>query len=561
MVRGYCYRISQKVVRMKTEEQELASCMLKEKFEGAGISPHVLQAGSIQECLQRRPEEQIKREQDARQFQQWEDQWQEFLKTMESPQSSWGAPPAPEETSPWDDTKAFLVSFEEVAEACHWPREEWVTRLLPALSGEAEQAFSRLDPRDREDYGKLKAAILREDAMRRERMRQYFRCFCYQEAEGPRGTYSRLWELCHSWLRIEKLTKEQILELLVLEQLLAILPQEMQSWVRERGPETCAQAVALAEDFLLKQQDQQCEEKQVLMPYLEAAVSFSEAGQTLSELKVRELRTEAKRGGDAGLWEYGQVCECEAQKHPLKSTELAEPFPKRPREDFPQGLMHLNTSKHEYVPKTESGDQPYLVPTDGKAFKKLPQSHEQSSLVVSQEGSKPGSDFVKHEIHPVQEALYQCAECGKNLSRKDHLKRHQQIHSRKKKPHQCSYCGKCFRQRSDLVFHERIHTGEKPHKCSICGKNFRSTCQLIVHKRIHTQEKPYKCSTCGKSFSQNTNLTVHQRTHTGEKPHKCSTCEKTFIQKSHLLKHERTHTTEKACKCLVSFGISFLNGH
>ncbi|XP_015281040.1 PREDICTED: uncharacterized protein LOC107122452 [Gekko japonicus] len=256
MVRGYCYRISHKVARMKMEEQELASSRLKGKFEGAGKS-HVHQAGSIQEFLQRRPGEHIKREQDERQFQQWEDQLQDFLKTVESPQSGWGAPLTPEETSPWDDTKAFLASFEEVAEACRWPREEWVTRLLPALSGEAEQAFSRLDPRDREDYGKVKAALLRGDAMRRERMRQYFRCFRYQEAEGPRGAYSRLWELCHGWLRVEKHTKEQILELLVLEQLLTILPQEMQSWVRERGPETGVQAVALAEDFLLKQQEQE----------------------------------------------------------------------------------------------------------------------------------------------------------------------------------------------------------------------------------------------------------------------------------------------------------------
>ncbi|KAL8213282.1 UNVERIFIED_CONTAM: hypothetical protein K2H54_061977 [Gekko kuhli] len=85
--------------------------------------------------------------------QHWESQWQEFLKTLQSPHSAWGSPLVAE-TTLWDDAKAFLTSFEQVAQACQWPREEWVVRLLPALSGEAQQAFGTLEARDREDYGK-----------------------------------------------------------------------------------------------------------------------------------------------------------------------------------------------------------------------------------------------------------------------------------------------------------------------------------------------------------------------------------------------------------------------
>ncbi|KAL8213348.1 UNVERIFIED_CONTAM: hypothetical protein K2H54_062688, partial [Gekko kuhli] len=92
----------------------------------------------------------------------------------------------------------------------------------------------------------------------------------------------------------------------------------------------------------------------LLMPYLEAAVSFSETGQTLSEPKARQSCAEAKRGGDAGLWEHGQVCEGEAQKHLLESPEQVEPFPKRPREDFPQGLMHSDASELKYSPNIQS---------------------------------------------------------------------------------------------------------------------------------------------------------------------------------------------------------------
>uniref|UniRef100_A0ACB8EFK4 Uncharacterized protein n=1 Tax=Sphaerodactylus townsendi TaxID=933632 RepID=A0ACB8EFK4_9SAUR len=141
--------------RMKTEEQR--SSKEAEDLRGERKTPLVIQAGSIKEFLQRRPAQQLKKESTEALLQHWETQWQEFLKTVESPHSGWGIPQLLVESTPWDDTKGFLASYEQVAEACQWPKEVWATRLLPALSGEAEQAFSRLDPRDREDYGKVPA--------------------------------------------------------------------------------------------------------------------------------------------------------------------------------------------------------------------------------------------------------------------------------------------------------------------------------------------------------------------------------------------------------------------
>ncbi|XP_019334239.1 zinc finger protein 189 isoform X1 [Alligator mississippiensis] len=81
--------------------------------------------------------------------------------------------------------------------------------------------------------------------------RQLFRGLRYQEAEGPQKICSRLRELCRHWLEPQRRSKEQILELVVLEQFLAILPQEMQSLVCRCRMETCTEAVALAEGFQL----------------------------------------------------------------------------------------------------------------------------------------------------------------------------------------------------------------------------------------------------------------------------------------------------------------------
>nr|KAF6367414.1 zinc finger and SCAN domain containing 25 [Pipistrellus kuhlii] len=82
-----------------------------------------------------------------------------------------------------------------------------------------------------------------------ETFRLRFRQFRYQEAAGPQEALRKLQELCRQWLRPELHTKEQILELLVLEQFLTILPREFYTWIREHGPQSGKALVAMVEDF------------------------------------------------------------------------------------------------------------------------------------------------------------------------------------------------------------------------------------------------------------------------------------------------------------------------
>ncbi|XP_053146073.1 zinc finger protein 397-like [Hemicordylus capensis] len=597
---------------MKMEAQEPMGRAQGEGPQGSVKDLHVLQAGSISEVLQRIPGATlVKQEPGEGLLQHWEAQWQEFLKTVESPHSGWGSPQLPEEPKPWGDPKAFLATFEQVAEACRWPREEWASWLLPALRGEAKQAFINLEARDREDYGKVKAAILRWDGMRREKLRQHFRSFCYQEAEGPRGAYSRLQELCHGWLKVERHTKEQILELLILEQLLTILPPEMQNWVRQWSPETCIQAVALAEDFL--QRDAERMEKQVLTLLAEAAVSFSGAGQAPPEAEQRPLCMEAKQEDDnresSLLAVKGCMSGSEERKYTPDGSEQVGPY------GMSVGRVEANVShwckqenfsenwhRREIRPETypeKRGRESISCREDyrdaeGTIQQKICHDYRQARACaesvnqreapeqwyeMSAGSSRENASLLRCERSPIQKTPYQCSECGKSLSRKDNLTRHQQMHAGKKKPHQCTSCLKTFRDKSHLIRHERIHTGEKPFSCSVCGKSFSCNSYLVVHERIHTGEKPYTCAVCGKSFSCNSyllrhrrmhtgdrpykclvcgkrftcssNLILHKRTHTGERPYKCSCCAKTFRQRSHLIFHERIHTKEKPFKCSV----------
>uniref|UniRef100_R4G933 SCAN box domain-containing protein n=1 Tax=Anolis carolinensis TaxID=28377 RepID=R4G933_ANOCA len=168
----------------------------------------------------------------------WEAQLQTFLKTMDPPHS--GANP-PQFLEPMfeEDTKEFQTSINEITN--QWPRREWASEHLLR---EASQPNGDLDSSMNMEK------LVSEDAVSSEVRRQRFRLFCYEAVKGPREVCKQLWNLGHQWLKPKRCSKDQILEALILEQFLTVLPREMQSWVMERSPDFCSQAVGMAEDFL-----------------------------------------------------------------------------------------------------------------------------------------------------------------------------------------------------------------------------------------------------------------------------------------------------------------------
>uniref|UniRef100_A0A9L0RQQ8 SCAN box domain-containing protein n=3 Tax=Equus TaxID=9789 RepID=A0A9L0RQQ8_HORSE len=120
-----------------------------------------------------------------------------------------------------------------------------VDRQIPASQVQEELRIVKLE----EDSAWVQETSLQRSNPGPETSCQRFWHFRYQEASGPREALIQLRTLCRQWLRPEKCTKEQILELLVLEQFLTVLPQELQIWVRQKHPESGEEAVGLVEDL------------------------------------------------------------------------------------------------------------------------------------------------------------------------------------------------------------------------------------------------------------------------------------------------------------------------
>ncbi|XP_063146649.1 zinc finger protein 24-like isoform X2 [Candoia aspera] len=504
--------------------QDAVDC--KPSVGGRNSCPEAIHSGSNGGFSTRTTSQQVKEEPEESLAYCWEAQWQEFLKTVESPPSGLEILQLSEASTPWNDTKAFLASFEQVAKACRWPKEEWVTQLLPALTGEAEMAFSMLEGRDREDYGKVKAALLRGDAVSREKHRQHFRRFCYLEAKGPRAVYGQLQELCRQWLKVETHTKEQILELLVLEQFLMILPLEIQSWVRQHGPETCAQAVSLAEDFLYKQE---IERQANQVAFEKVAVNFSEAERAATDAEQKQPYRAPKQEDecDAGLLDKGWMTIHEREEDVAEDPEQAGPCEVslwKAEEVVPQCCVQekasTNQERLECQQSTFAG---------GEAEESAHYGGDYKAIIVAT--IQTGTDTGKKQNVP---RAY-----GRNLNQSSTVVKNRRTGG---KAHKCLVCGKFFLSSSKLIIHQRTHTGEKPYECAACGKTFRSSSVLYRHQKIHTGEKPHKCPICGRRFSSNSNLNRHQRIHTGEKPFECSDCGKCFIQRANLNKHHKVHT-------------------
>ncbi|XP_066214266.1 zinc finger protein 287 [Saccopteryx leptura] len=448
----------------------------------------------------------------------------------------------------------------------------------------------------------LASRLLRDTETRR----QNFRNFPYPDLAGPRKALSQLRELCLKWLRPEIHSKEQILELLVLEQFLTILPGEVRTWVKSQYPESSEEVVTLVEDLTQILEGEVAPQSSALSQEVpEEDPKERHAFQTrwLSDLVTKESMTFRDVAVDVTQedWELMRPAQKELYKtvtlqnywnmvslgltvyRPTVIPTLEEPWMvikeilEGPSPEQETEAQDYNPVKNTTQLRTDGTQTVKLEdPCDcGDGLERwapdicqklLPHGRNFRLKSVLSEADEPTAEyFSKYDIYGNHYEQHSnlfiefdtqsdnknsiCDEGRATFTHVSYGVVHGKIQPGEK-PYKCSVCGKRFRKYPSFVKHQSAHTKEKSYECEECGKGFRHLSSLIAHQRMHTGEKPYECHQCGKAFSQRAHLTIHQRIHTGEKPYRCDDCGKDFSQRAHLTIHQRTHTGEKPYRCL-----------
>ncbi|CAH7399565.1 Zfp446 [Phodopus roborovskii] len=376
-----------------------------------------------------------------------------------------------------------------------------------------------------------------------EAARLRFRGFCYEKVEGPREALSGLRELCHQWLQPESRSKEQMIELLVLEQFLGVLPSEIQAWVRGQRPGSPQDAAVLVEGLqhdpgqllgwqergpldssqkelywgvMLEKYGTLVSQGEVLLPpvpclpcpllHVPPCMCWTPTGPPVQRPSIWLHLSPTRRYLPAHFCASPRVTELPHELLPNPaSLPLLEPnihveSELRPKQETPHAGPE---SLRSHLPEVGAIAGPELV----QACTSSPS--ESQSLCKDPSGLSP-TPLLEAPARPTPRKLYTCEQCGRSFDWKSLFIIHHRTHlgeSGLERPPQvsrepairhstglpgyvCVECGRSFSWKSQLVIHRKSHVGQRRHFCRDCGCGFDWKFQLVIHRKIHQPEGP-----------------------------------------------------------------------
>uniref|UniRef100_A0A8C3W8W4 Zinc finger protein 215 n=1 Tax=Catagonus wagneri TaxID=51154 RepID=A0A8C3W8W4_9CETA len=431
-----------------------------------------------------------------------------------------------------------------------------------------------------------------------EASRQKFRHFQCLEVSGLHETLCQLWELCFRWLRPEIHTKKQILELLVLEQFLTLLPEDVRTWVNLQHPKNSREVVSLIEDVVdvLKDEEISCRDSVLLqeenlkqeevdadsltgksqepVAFKDVAVEFSEEeweqlGPAVRRLyrdvlletyrNLSSLRREHLLSRPAEISKLDSKKKAWIMEHEIPRTAVSDREMKRiSGEESPCRVINTRPTEsgHPSFEAWKSDDGLY---SNWEHWdRSLPQEALILKVVVgTEEGvfeySKNKENFDVKSIFDTQHGI----PMKKDSPKCDQLKTNFifNLDSVGEQRSEYKERGNALSLRTDIQ-HPESHATVSSYECCQCGKSFSRSSSLVRHQIIHTGEKPYKCSECGKFFNRHTNLTKHQKIHAEAEACKGSTCGKALCKHEDSGKTPGLHSADNPYEC-VNCGKSF----